>query len=359
MNAASAAAHRASVSTRMAWVSQARMKRLPGSPERGQNELTARSHGRIRRLPPPRRAPPAARRGASRVPRRGRRAGCGRRSRPRAPPRPRRRRAYGRAAGRAPRPRPTPRSGPSRRRSCRPARSSRRPGSPWRRCGRSSVGVGLPAERRWRGGSAAARRPSVPVRSGGVQPVEPGQQLGERADAGRDLRGAWVVGELDRVGAQRGQAGRLEADDRDAPARRTGASTSSVRADDPARRVQLAGADPGQAAAGGLRPPPRRAARPAPAPDRRPPGSGAKRSVNVSAQSTTSYGSVAVGDASYDVPRDQRRSGSGASVGRLRRWSTPAAAFATRCTAPQPHQPVGQRRARLASRAHRGSRPSA
>ena len=50
----------------------------------------------------------------------------------------------------------------------------------------------------------------------GRLPVEPVEQLGQRPHAAGHLGGARVVGELDGVAAQRGQAGRLEPDHRHA-----------------------------------------------------------------------------------------------------------------------------------------------
>ena len=138
---------------------------------------------------------------------RGRPAGCGRRSRRRARPRPGRRPDRGAEVvleDRAPR----PRSGPSPSRSCRPGRSSRRPGSASRRRAGAGGVVGLPAEHRRRGGSAAGRPPRCPSRSGGSQPVAV-EVLGERrkreAIGGRRRRAAAPAS-----CAQHGQARRLE-----------------------------------------------------------------------------------------------------------------------------------------------------
>ncbi len=137
---------------------------------------------------------------------RGRPAGPGRTCRRRARPRPGGRGR--RAAGGSRRPRPTPRSGPSPCRSCRPARSSP-----------ATCVTVAPARSssRW-----SASQPStdgvVAVRLGhhldavevGQRQVEPLEELGE----GQHVEAR--AGQLGGVAAQRGQAGRLEADDRHA-----------------------------------------------------------------------------------------------------------------------------------------------
>ena len=86
----------------------------------------------------------------------------------------------------------------------------------------------------------------------GRLPVEAGQHLGEGAHGRGHLDGARVVGELDRVAAQGGQAGRLEPDDR-----HPGGDVRRERGDGPLDDrpgpVELAGGDPGQPAAGVVR----------------------------------------------------------------------------------------------------------
>ena len=193
---------------RQAWIAQTQGARLPGGRSQGQN------------------GDAAARRGAAPAVRRGRRAGCGRRIRQPGPPRPAPH-SVRRAAGRARRPPPRPRSGPAPPRSCRRGRSSRRPASPWRRCGRAG-------RRRspsrctawwWQCGWATT---STPVRSGGVHVAarDPlGQELRQRAHSRAHLGDARVVDELAGVLAQRGQAARLEPDRPGSRRRRTRAAS--------------------------------------------------------------------------------------------------------------------------------------
>ena len=92
---------------------------------------------------------------------------------------------------------------------------------------------------------------STPVRSGGVHSPghAVGEELRERVDSRAHLGGAGVVDQLAGVLPERGEAARLEADDRGAARRRTPCSVSTACADDPPRGGELAGGDPGQPAA--------------------------------------------------------------------------------------------------------------
>ena len=160
----------------------------------------------------------------------------------------RRRRPGPPAAARARRWRPRPRSAPAPRRSCRPARSSHPPGSPTRRPGASSAAsASQPStDAWWQCGWATT---SVPLRSGGVQPGRSDSSSASVACRRRPRP---------RAGPRRARRRRSAARPGTTAPARPPACRGDVRVqrrdgarDDPAGRVELAGGDPGEPAAGG------------------------------------------------------------------------------------------------------------
>ena len=258
--------------------------------------------------------------------RRGRRAGCGRRTRRPARRRPARQRVR-RAAGRARRRPRSSRSGRAPPRSCPPARSSRRPAAPSPRC--------WPAAPRrspspmtawwWQCGWATT---STPVRSGGVHSPA-------ATRSARNSASDWIPA---LTSAARGSSTSWPASSRIA-ARQLGSRpmTGTPLGDVPVQRldglrrrsgvrrsswpvvIQVSPQHAGSGITAARRP-----LTPAAAIAARP-VSAAKRSVNESAQIQTSTFS-AQRRASLDA------AGAREKRGRLRRWSTPAAALATRPT---------------------------
>ena len=90
------------------------------------------------------------------------------------------------------------------------------------------------------------------------------------------------------------------------------------------------------------------------------PTSGENASVNVSTHSTTGRRpGVPGGSAGRSRDANQRRNDAGANVGSSRRRSTPATAFATRDAPGARSAAFATAGIRDASRAHRGSHPSA
>ena len=177
------------------------------------------------------------------------RAGCGRRTRRPAAPRPAARGAPP-AAGRSRPPRPTRRSDRARRRSCRPGRSSRRPRRP-------SAPAAAAARRRppspctacwWQCGWATARH-------AGQRGRRPARRLGRAA---RPASGSAARPPARRAGRRAAARGRRGAARRctTAPARRSGCRPCGRvdqrvegAAQPAAGAVELAGGDPGQPAA--------------------------------------------------------------------------------------------------------------
>ena len=157
-----------------------------------------------------------------------------------------------------------------------------------------------------------------------------GQELRERPHSPTDLGDARVVDELAGVLADRRETARLQPDDR-CPVGDVRVQGLDRLPDDAPGRRQLAGGDPGEAAArlvGDDRGPEAHRLEQL---DRRPAGVGGEP-VGERVGPDPHVGPCVIRIVASSAPSVDARSGCSEKRGRLRRWSTPAAALATRPT---------------------------